>query len=223
MQPVRRRSLIDEVTDALRTEIVDGTWQIGERIPNEAELCRRTGVGRNTIREAVQTLVHLGLLERRQGSGTYVMASSEVPRTVDRLLSAAQRREVVELRLALDVSAAALAARRRTDDDLAMLRGAADARVRARAGGEVEAAADADVALHRAVAAAAHNSVLLQVYDSVLPTVAAGVRDDMSLDGYYDEEHTEIVEAIADGDSDRAAAAARSLLLDVLAAAEEGG
>jgi DNA-binding FadR family transcriptional regulator len=225
VQPVRRRSLIDEVTDTLRGEIADGTWKVGQRIPNETELCRQVGVGRNTVREAVQTLVHLGLLERRQGSGTYVTATSEVPRDLGRLLSAAERREVAELRLALDVSAAALAARRRTDDDLVALWQASGARGEARDRGDLQGIVDADIALHRAVAAAAHNSVLLQVYDSVLPTFAAGVRDDMSshVGGTYDAEHDAIVSAIADGDSDRAAAAARSLLLDVLEVLAESG
>lgn len=221
MQPVRRRSLIDEVAQLLRTEILDGAWQVGERIPNEAELCRRTGVGRNTVREAVQSLVHAGLLERRQGSGTYVMASSEVSGSVGRVLSAAQRREVVELRLALDVSAAALAARRRTSEDVAALQRARDVRREARDRGDFQDEVDADVELHRAVVVAAHNTVLLQVYDSVLPTVAAGVRDDLSQDprhDLYDQEHADIVAAIAARDSDRAAESARRLLLEVLAA-----
>lgn len=220
MEPVRRRSLIEEVTEILRTEIAGGTWAVGERIPTEVELCRRMGVGRNTIREAVQSLVHLGLLDRRQGSGTYVTASTELPRAVGRLLTAAQRREVVELRLALEVSAAELAARRRTEGDLERLRGSLAARARARESGGVEVATDADVALHRAVVAAAHNTVLLEVYDSVLPTLAAGVRTDLSHEAHYDGEHAEVVEAIVAGDSDRAAGAARRLLLAVLAAAD---
>ncbi len=82
MQPVRRSTLITQVTDQLRDEIRSGKWPVGSRIPTEPELSELTGTGRNTVREAVQALVHTGLLERRQGSGTYVLAASEVSGTL---------------------------------------------------------------------------------------------------------------------------------------------
>ena len=74
MQPVRRQTLIGQVTEQLREEILSGRWAIGARIPTEPELCELTGTSRNTIREAVQALAHAGMLERRQGSGTYVLS-----------------------------------------------------------------------------------------------------------------------------------------------------
>lgn len=220
MQPVPRRSLTDEVAEALRAEILDGVWAMGERIPNEAELGQRAGVGRNTVREAVQVLVQAGLLERRQGSGTYVIATTPLSGSVGRVLGAAERREVVELRLALEVSAAALAAWRRTSADLRAVKQANDARLEARRRSDAVGEADADVQLHRAVVVAAHNDVMLEVYDSVLPRVATGVRDDITreaADGRYDQEHVDLVTAITDGAADGAGDAARRLLLRVLA------
>ena len=82
MQPVRRASLISQVTEQLRNEIRSGTWPIGSKIPTEPELSELTGTGRNTVREAVQALVHAGMLERRQGSGTYVVAVSDLGGTL---------------------------------------------------------------------------------------------------------------------------------------------
>lgn len=73
-----RQGLIQRVVDVLRSQITSGAWPVGARIPTEPELTDLTGVGRNTVREAVQSLVHSGLLERRQGSGTYVLANNEV-------------------------------------------------------------------------------------------------------------------------------------------------
>src|ERR687885_2984506 len=78
LRTARRAGLIEQVIDQLREQIVAGTWAIGARIPTEAELAQLTGTSRNTVREAVQSLVHAGLLERRQGSGTYVLAASEL-------------------------------------------------------------------------------------------------------------------------------------------------
>src|SRR4051812_11560502 len=84
LRTARRAGLIEQVIDQLREQIVAGTWAIGTRIPTEAELAQLTGTSRNTVREAVQSLVHAGLLERRQGSGTYVLAASEFAGAVGR-------------------------------------------------------------------------------------------------------------------------------------------
>src|SRR4051794_34097626 len=75
LRAARRSGLIDQVIEQLRGQIESGRWAVGNRIPTEAELAASTGTSRNTVREAVQSLVHAGLLERRQGSGTYVLAS----------------------------------------------------------------------------------------------------------------------------------------------------
>ncbi|MBN1556473.1 MAG: GntR family transcriptional regulator [Phycisphaerae bacterium] len=61
------------------TAIQHGDYKVGEKIPPEAELRQRLGISRNTIREAVASLVHGGVLERRQGSGTYVVTNQAGP------------------------------------------------------------------------------------------------------------------------------------------------
>ncbi len=66
----RRTGLIDSAVEALGSRIASGEWPVGSRIPPEPALVELLGVGRNTVREAVQSLVHGGLLERRQWSGT---------------------------------------------------------------------------------------------------------------------------------------------------------
>ena len=67
-----RTSLADAAANSIRTEIAAGRWPIGSRIPIEPQLAQLLGVSRGTVREAVKTLVSRGLLEVRQGSGTYV-------------------------------------------------------------------------------------------------------------------------------------------------------
>ncbi|WP_027500144.1 FadR/GntR family transcriptional regulator [Rhodococcus sp. UNC363MFTsu5.1] len=222
MQPVRRTSLIAQVTDQLRAEIVAGRWSTGSRIPTEPELAELTGTGRNTVREAVQALVHAGMLERRQGSGTYVIATSDLGGTLGKYFAAAHERDILELRQALDVTAAALAARRRDDTDIATLRdllarrnllwspveGAAD----------TTAAVAADLALHRAIVAASHNEVYLEFYDSLLPAIEQTIlRHRVAAENSYEPEHDELVQAVIEGDSERAATAARRFLTELLA------
>ena len=91
---IRRTGLIDGAVDTLRERITAGEWPVGTRIPPEPALAALLGVGRNTVREAVQSLVHAGLLARRQGSGTYVLSTSELTVTMGRQIADAHQRDV---------------------------------------------------------------------------------------------------------------------------------
>src|SRR3954463_687085 len=123
MRTARRAGLIEQVIEQLRSQITAGTWAVGSRIPTESELSQMTATSRNTVREAVQSLVHAGLLERRQGSGTYVLAASELAGAVGRRVATAHHVHVLEVRRPLEAGAARLAALHRTPDDVARLRG----------------------------------------------------------------------------------------------------
>ncbi|MGB3773316.1 MAG: FCD domain-containing protein [Rhodococcus sp. (in: high G+C Gram-positive bacteria)] len=217
MQSVRRQSLIGQVTDQLRAEIEAGTWPVGTRIPTEPELTELTGTGRNTVREAVQALVHAGMLERRQGSGTYVTAASEVPSALGKYFSSARRRDVTELRRALDITAATLAAERRTDDDIDVLRDTLARRTRL---WDIDRAhaLQLDVTLHRAIVSASHNSIYLEVYDYLLPSIEETIRDHSAeSDRAFHEEHSILVEAVVAGDAAAAAAAAQCFFSELAA------
>ncbi len=223
VQPVRRASLIAQVTEQLRDEITAGRWPVGGRIPTEPELAELTGTGRNTVREAVQALVHAGLLERRQGSGTYVISTSDLGCALGKYFASAHERDVLELRRALDVTAAALAAARRDDTDVERLRTLLDARNRLWRGADTatdderRAAVTADLALHRAIVAASHNEVYLEFYDSLLPTLEQTIsRHPVAAAQSFEPEHAELVDAVVDGDPERAAAAAGQFLTELI-------
>ncbi|MFD0823310.1 FadR/GntR family transcriptional regulator, partial [Micromonospora zhanjiangensis] len=104
-----RRTRIRQTIDRLRAAIEDGSWPLGSKIPTEPQLVEALGVGRNTVREAVRALVHAGVLECRQGSGTYVISTDELAGAVARQFPAARLAEVVEVRRAFEVEAARLA------------------------------------------------------------------------------------------------------------------
>ena len=211
-KPVQRANLIQQVTEQLRSEICSGRWKVGDRIPTEPQLCEFTGTGRNTVREAVQSLVHTGMLERRQGSGTYVLATSDVSGTLGKYFATAHERDVLELRQVLDVAAAVLAARRRTPDDATRLEQLLTDRNRLFAGSDTDVAVDADVALHRGIVEASHNAVYLEFYDSLLPSIRRTIDRHVRVTGLaFEPEHTALVAAVIDGDEDATAQAARAL------------
>ncbi|WP_413810283.1 FadR/GntR family transcriptional regulator [Streptomyces sp. OE57] len=206
----RRSALADQVIAQLRAQITSGEWPVGSRIPTEPELVEQLGVARNTVREAVRALAHNGLLDIRQGSGTYVLATSELAGVMHRRFAAADPRHVAELRSALETKAAHLAAERRTEQDLKQLDAQLDRRERAWEAGDPDAFVEADATLHMAVVAAAHNDVLAELYADLGAVVRDFLRADvdsgMGPDTYVD--HGRLVEAIRDGDGERAAAEA---------------
>lgn len=209
-----RTPLVDQVIDQLRAQIASGEWPVGSRIPPEPELVGQLGVGRNTLREAVRALAHLGLLESRQGAGTFVRADSELAGAVGRRLAHAELRDVLEVRRGFEVEAARLAARRRTHADLTTLRAALAAREDAWESRDLATFVEADARFHHAVAACAHNRILLELYTdfggSVRDALHTCVGAAMAPEGYLD--HAGLVTAIADGDPDRAATEAASFL-----------
>ena len=107
----RRSALSDQVIAALRNQITSGEWPVGSRIPTEPELVEQLGVARNTVREAVRALAHNGLLDIRQGSGTYVVATSELAGVMHRRF--AGRRPAAHRRAALHAGVERRAAGRR--------------------------------------------------------------------------------------------------------------
>jgi DNA-binding FadR family transcriptional regulator len=202
---VRRPSLIEQVAEELREQIVSGAWPVGSRVPTEPELAAMAGHGRNTIREAVQSLVHAGLLERRQGSGTYVLATSELPSALGRQFACASQHEILEVRQALEMAAASLAAQRRTEAEADRLRELLAERTAAVESADLDAMVRADVALHRHIAELAGNRVLAELYGTVLGAVVDNIRFNFEHSVQEGTSHEDLVDAIIRGDA-RAAA-----------------
>ncbi|MBB3661351.1 MULTISPECIES: FadR/GntR family transcriptional regulator [Prauserella salsuginis group] len=202
----QRSGLVDQVIGQLSEAIRSGEWPLGERIPTEASLAADLGVGRNTVREAVRALAHSGLLDVRQGDGTYVRATSEVSGAI-RKLAGTELREVLQVRKPLEVEGARLAALARTDDDLARLRELLDGRDRAWADRDMDDYVRIDAAFHQAAVEAAHNSVLTELYrgltEVVVASVAAMTR--LGLPHPKEEGHRGLLAALVARDADRAA------------------
>lgn len=207
---VRGDSLAGRVIARLRQQITSGTWPVGSRIPTEPELATQLGVARNTVREAVRALAHNGLLDIRQGSGTWVIATSELAGVMQRRFAAADPEHVTELRGTLEAAAAGFAARRRTPEDLHRLDDLLAQRERAWATGDRDAFVDADSAFHLAVVAASHNEVLTELYADLGQVIRDSLREhfgpQLSPEEYLD--HARLLAAIRAGDPATATAEA---------------
>lgn len=207
-----RAALADQVIATLRSQITSGEWPVGCRIPTEPELVEQLGVARNTVREAVRALAHNGLLDIRQGSGTYVRATSELAGVMHRRFEEADPGHVAELRAALETTGARLAARRRTDQDLRQLDGLLERRETAWGSGDVERFVKTDAALHMGIVTASHNEVLAAVYADLGEVMHAFLRRDVGeeLRPEAHMDHGRLVDAIRAGDAETAGLEAAS-------------
>lgn len=214
----RRAGLVDQVIEQLRDAVRQGEWPIGRRIPTEPELAASLGVGRNTVREAVRALSHSGLLEVRQGDGTYVRATSEVSGAIRRMCGT-ELRETLQVRRMLEVEGARLAATARTEDELARLRELHDQRDAAQHEARFDDFVRADAEFHLTVMQCAHNALLTELYrgltEVVTASVAATTHEELGPAEHL--EHRGLLNAIADRDPARAAAEAAEFLDELLA------
>ena len=213
-----RGGLVDQVIEQLRAAVLAGEWPVGQRIPTEQELAATLGVGRNTVREAVRAMSHSGLLEVRQGDGTYVRATSEVSGAIRRLCGS-ELREALQVRRMLEVEGARLAATARTEADLARLRDLHDQRDTAQRESRFDDFVRADTEFHLTVVACGHNALLTELYrgltEVVTASVAATAHEDLGPAERI--EHRGILNAIADRDPARAATEAAEFLDQLLA------
>ena len=216
---ITKTTVADQAMDWLRERITRGEWRVGTRIPSEGELVELTGLGRNTVREAVKALTYAGLLETRHGEGTFVHTANEVEATLRRRTRSAAARHVHEVRRGLETEAARLAARRHTPEDLDRLRAAYAARATAAERDDTDAFLTADVRFHQAVADAAHNPVLAEIYASLtgqLTCSVAATLHDADAVRRTEVWHADLLRAIEDGDDRSAVAAALDYLTENL-------
>ena len=200
--------LSEQLADALAVSIRDGQLAAGQKLPTEQALVERFGVSRTVVREAMSRLKTLGLVESRQGSGAFVMATSqaaleqlslEPDGSVDAVI------QMVEVRRALEAESAALAAARRTPQSVKQIKQALQALGKAvKAGGD---GVQEDVAFHTAIAQASRNPFLLTtlaylnrfLLDATRVTRAnEATRADLEAEVH--QEHSAIVSAIESGD-----------------------
>ena len=215
----RRTGLVDQVIAQFRDLVTAGEWPLGVKIPTEPALAEQIGVGRNTIREAVRALAHAGILEVRQGDGTYVRATSEVSGAVRRLCGE-ELREVLQVRRTLEVEGARLAAAARTRSELDRLRQLLDQRDTDWRDGRIDDFIRTDVTFHVEVVRCSHNGLLAELYRGLTEAISASIASNS--DRPEDAElirHHGLVDAIEAGDADWAATEASGFLDELLSRA----
>ncbi|NWD23476.1 FadR family transcriptional regulator [Pseudomonas yamanorum] len=211
--PLIKRSLVDQALDQLRQRITQGVWAIGERLPTEPELSAELGISRNTVREAMRVLAFSGLIEIRQGDGSYLRSMTD-PLGAMKALSHCTLAQAQETRQILEVEASGLAALRRTDADLVALREALKASAE-HYHGDLEHYISCDLVFHKRLVDAAHNPALSELYQYFSSIVGAQLRQTLNIQprrqAVFDL-HGALLDAVEQQDPERAKALSRQLI-----------
>lgn len=204
IDPIKREPVATEVARKLVEYLLSGAVEPGTRMPSERKLAEAFGVGRSAMREAIKALSLIGLVEVRQGDGTYLRKadSALLPDVIEWGLLLGERRtmDLVEARQEIEIILAGLAARRRTQqdiEDLTRLLG------RMEQATTVTSFVDVDVQFHMRLAEAAGNLALRDIHASIQALLRTWISRVLSAPGsrmpsYL--EHVPILDAVVAGD-----------------------
>ncbi len=210
-------TLTDRVFQALKQLINGEDFQAGSRLPSELKMANRFGVSRTVIREAVSRLKSEGLVESRQGSGVFLRdRNMHAPFRIDPSImdSIQSVLQVVELRLSLEGEIAALAAKRRTREQMVAIKHALK-QIELDELAEKDGV-EADIAFHRSIAEATGNPHFLALIEFLFNFLIRATLITRSYEAtkatllqQVKEEHLRIVDAISRQDPEAARLAAR--------------
>ena len=219
LHSVAQRRLPEVIAEQVVAAIREGALKPGDRLPTEQELARQLGVGRTSVREGLQKLQTLGIVDVRKGRGAFVAEhpAADATEAFGRWAAESGFRieELLEVRMALESQAAGLAAVRATEREIAELerRNAAHREAgESRDAGEV---VRTDERFHELLFAAGGNRLLTKLYDALIPEVTEFRQKSIALPWAPARSatgHAAIVEAVARRD----AAAARGAMIDHL-------
>lgn len=220
------RNLTYQLTHELGAAIIQGQYAEDNSFPTEAELSQQFNISRSVTREAVKMLTAKGLIASRPRQGIRVMPSTHwnmfdadvLAWTLNARPSLQLLREFTQLRMAIEPEAAALAAANYKDTP--KIRAIANALVRMKKADEgTDDPLAADIEFHCAILAASNNRFFFQLREFIQVALRVSIANTNQLKGVFTasyQDHQNIYTAIAAGDSEKAAAAVKVLLMEVL-------
>jgi GntR family transcriptional repressor for pyruvate dehydrogenase complex len=211
----------DAVAASLERRILEGSLKPGDRLPPERELSIELGVSRPSLREAIQKLASKGMVQSRQGGGTYItdrLESTFFDPWQDMMGAHPNLREdLLEFRRMLEGQAAEWAAERATEADLTRLDQTFTALANSFAGDDLEVRSKADIAFHQAVGEASHNVLLGHLSAALLRLMHDNIRLNLgelrsipAAGNLLKNQHTAIHDAIRERKPQAARAAAET-------------
>ncbi|GFH42646.1 hypothetical protein Hs30E_11970 [Lactococcus hodotermopsidis] len=176
MKKIEKKSLSAQVFETLKAEIVSGNLKVGDKLPSESSLVEQLGVGKYSIRTALQKLENVGLIEIRVGKGSFVRATQTQEAFQVRLetrLSENDVREISEYRLTNEVAIVNLAMTKATAADYKKLRKILRNMDQAMAENDLKRHSELDYQFHLAICKMTRNEILISTYEFVAQKIWA--------------------------------------------------
>ncbi len=225
IHPVAKPRLHDQISEQINKLIAEGLLKPGDRLPAERELAERFKVSRNSVRDALRTLEARGLVEIRQGDGTYIRetTAAELYQAMVDVLAMKKEsiREIMQVRKIMEPGVAYYAAQNATPAGLKELETILKAQEAKAAIGDP--GVDEDSQFHYKIAQMTGNGFLV----SLLQLINESIRDTRDIVLRYPDTrsaarvgHRRILEALAEGNPDKARAAMLAHIEEVMAAYE---
>jgi GntR family transcriptional repressor for pyruvate dehydrogenase complex len=217
LQPIAHSPLYEQVAQRLQEFIAGAKLQPGDRLMTERELAEQLGVSRTSVRQALTALRVRGMIEIRHGDGVYLQRPpGDLVSTFASEIAGAEidHPMIWEVREAIEVQAARLAARRRNEGDLSSMRDALAAMARSIAGGGD--GIDGDRLFHGAVVDAAHNPLLKRLVLELADVIDRTSESSLTLPGRAPQSlkaHQLILQAIEERNEPRAAETMRQHIM----------
>ncbi|WP_028864263.1 pyruvate dehydrogenase complex transcriptional repressor PdhR [Psychromonas aquimarina] len=180
---IKQPKLADVIENRLESMILEGTLELGEKLPPERELAKQFDVSRPSLREAIQRLESKGLLTRRQGGGTYVKEElrEQLTAPLFELLNThpESQYDLLEFRHALEGVSAYYAALRGSAEDLNAIKNSFTAIEKARQGGDLELEIHNVALFYQSVIEASHNVVFVHLARGIKPLLEKNISDNV--------------------------------------------
>ncbi|MEN1935617.1 FadR/GntR family transcriptional regulator [Paenibacillus sp. 102] len=217
--------MYEEVSEAILTMIKNGTLKPGDKLLPVHQLAEQFQVGRSAVREALSALRAMGLIEMKQGEGTYVknFDSSALTKSLNHtlLMKKEDILDLLEVRKVLEVGAVRAAAAKRTEDNLQNMKRWLDEM--AKSIGNEKAGEKADFHFHMGIAESSHNNILLELMNHVSEMIAETIGESRRIILYGEqitaerllEEHQAIYDAVLEQDVESAQQAMLNHLTNV--------
>jgi GntR family transcriptional repressor for pyruvate dehydrogenase complex len=217
LDAVSRISAIEQSSEILKAYIMEGNLKIGNFLPPEMELCKRLGIGRSTLREAIKILELQGFIKKKQGVGMMVVNESDKA-ALDMLQLMLKRNEstmeeLTDVRNIIEVRTSELAAIHATPEDIREIE--EHVQVMKNSIATQTDYFEADIGFHLAIAKASHNSLFQFILNTIRPLIEEMIQETLKT-GQRPEQsmkyHEKIFEAIRQNDPDSAVKAMKEHL-----------
>ncbi|QZY53744.1 FadR/GntR family transcriptional regulator [Crassaminicella profunda] len=210
--PIKNKKVYQHVIEQIQNMVMEGTLKKGDKLPSERDLVAQLGVSRTSIREALRSLEVIGLIESRQGEGNFISGNIDSsffePLSVMFMLNKGNPESILELRMIIEVEAAAIAAKKIKEEDIEEMKNLMDELRKAQ--NEIESA-KVDKKLHYKIAQITGNYLIVTLLNAISSLMESFIKDARGMILREEEkrevlmeQHQKICDALIEKDSKKA-------------------